>query len=251
MRPPIGVAAMIEVDRLMVDEYGIALVQMMEHAGRAVAEVARRLLGGDVAGRRVAILVGKGNNGGGGLVAARHLANAGAAVAVALAAPPGDLGAIPEHQRRTLARMGVPGSGDATDLAALAGTLNGAAIIVDALIGYRLRGDPRPPVAGFIAAANAATGLRVALDLPSGLDGDSGRPAAPTVRADATVTLAWPKAGLLGAPAASFVGALYLADIGVPRAVYRAVGVDVDTVFSRGAVVPIRQDGDGWCPLPD
>ena len=251
MRPPIGVAAMIEVDRLMVDEYGIALVQMMEHAGRAVAEVARRLLGGDVAGRRVAILVGQGNNGGGGLLAARHLANAGAAVAVALAAPPGDLGPAPEHQRRTLARMGVPGSGDATDPAALAGTLDGAAIIVDALIGYRLRGDPRPPVAGFIAAANAAPGRRVSLDLPSGLDGDSGQAATPTVRADATVTLAWPKAGLRGGRAAPFVGALYLANIGVPQAVYRAVGVDPGAIFSRGAVVPIRPDGDGWCPLPD
>lgn len=249
MPPPIGVAAMIEVDRLMVDEYGIALTQMMEHAGRAVAEVARRLLGGDVAGRRVAVLVGKGNNGGGGLVAARHLANAGATVTVALAAPPGDLGAVPEHQRRILARMGVPGSDDATDPAALAGTLAGAAIIVDALIGYRLRGDPRPPVAAFIAAANTATGRRVALDLPSGLDGDSGHQASPTLRADATVTLAWPKAGLLGASAAPVVGALYLADIGVPRAVYRAVGVDAGTIFSRGAVAPIRPGGDGWWPF--
>jgi NAD(P)H-hydrate epimerase len=228
--PPIDIAAMIEVDRLMVDEYGITLVQMMEHAGRAV---------------------GKGNNGGGGLVAARHLANAGAAVAVALAVSPGDLGPIPEHQRRILARMGIPGSIDATDLAALVGTLAGAVIIVDALIGYRLCGDPRPPIAGFIAAANAATGGRVALDLPSGLGGTSGEPAGPTLRADATVTLAWPKAGLLGAPAAPFVGALYLADIGVPRAVYRSVGIDAGTIFSRGAVVPIRPDGDGWRPLPD
>lgn len=248
--PPIDIAAMIEVDRLMVDEYGITLVQMLEHAGRAVAEVVRQLLGGDVARQRVAILVGKGKNGGGGLVAARHLANAGATVAVALAAPPGDLGPIPEHQRRILARMGVPGSSDATDLAALAGALAGAAIIVDALIGYRLRGDPRPPIAGFIAAANAATGRRVALDLPSGLDGARGEPAGPTLRADATVTLAWPKVGLLGASAAPFVGALYLADIGVPRAVYRSVGVDAGTIFSRGAVVPIRPDGDGWRPLP-
>jgi len=107
---PIRIAQMIEVDRLMVDEYGITLQQMMENAGRSLAGLARRLLGGSAAGRKVAVMVGKGNNGGGGLVAARHLANAGADIQVMIATPPDELGTVPERQRRILARMGVPGS---------------------------------------------------------------------------------------------------------------------------------------------
>ncbi len=248
---PIGVADMITVDRLMVDEYGITLIQMMENAGRGLAAVARALLGGDVAGRRIVVLAGKGNNGGGGLAAARHLANAGADIAVAVAAPPGELGEAPEHQRRVLARLGLPGSDRATGEAALPALLAGADLILDALIGYRLRCDPRPPIAGFIAAANTAVARRLALDLPSGLDGDRGSPASPTVRADATATLAWPKAGLLTPAAAPCVGALYLADIGVPMPVYRAVGVEPGPLFARGPVVRVERRDDGWAPLPE
>lgn len=99
---PVTVAEMIEIDRLMVEEYGIALLQMMENAGRSLAEVARRLLGGSVEGRHIVVLVGSGNNGGGGLVAARHLANAGAAVVVALVGA--RLRGVPEQQRRALSQ---------------------------------------------------------------------------------------------------------------------------------------------------
>ena len=194
---PVTVAQMIEVDRLMVEDYGILLLQMMENAGRGLAEVARYLLGGDVGGRKVVVLVGRGNNGGGGLVAARHLANAGAEVTVALATAPDALGDVPEHQRMTLARMGVTGSDQASEPSALPRMMERADLLLDALIGYRLRDAPREPIASFIHAANAAQAPRLALDLPSGLDGDRGVPLAPTLRADMTLTLAWPKAGLL------------------------------------------------------
>src|SRR5262249_8117325 len=153
--PSITVARMVEVDRLMIEEYGITLLQMMENAGRGLAEVARHLLGGNLAGRKVAVLVGKGNNGGGGLVAARHPANAAADVTVAVAAA--ELGEVPEHQRRALMRMGVAGSGAPTASSAVPDLLDGADLVLDALIGYRLRGAPREPVASFIHAANAAS----------------------------------------------------------------------------------------------
>ena len=93
--PPISVAQMVEVDRLMIDVYGITLLQMMENAGRSLAAVGRYTVGGDMAGRRMVVLVGRGNNGGGGLAAARHLANAGAEVSVALAAAPSRPGRSP------------------------------------------------------------------------------------------------------------------------------------------------------------
>ncbi|MBI3977904.1 MAG: NAD(P)H-hydrate epimerase [Chloroflexi bacterium] len=245
---PISVEQMIEIDRLVVGAYGITLVQMMENAGRSLAIVARRLAGGSVAGRRVVVLVGKGNNGGGGLVAARHLANAGARVMVALASPPEQLGDVPEQQRQVLARLGVSGSDGALSPSRLASVIESADLVLDALIGYSLRGAPREPIAGFIRLANATRVPRLALDLPSGLDGDRGTPLQPCLQANATLMLAWPKAGLLTAAADAYVGALYLADISVPAAAYRAVGVDPLTLFAPGPIVRIhRLDGD-WEP---
>ncbi|MBI2911396.1 MAG: NAD(P)H-hydrate epimerase [Chloroflexi bacterium] len=237
---------MIELDRLMVEEYGIGLLQMMENAGRSLAAVARHLLGGDVTGRKVVVLVGAGNNGGGGMAAARHLANAGATVLVALAAPPAGEGGVAEQQRRALVLMGVPGADGAMPVAGLQPALAGADLVLDALIGYSLRGAPREPVAGFIRAANAAQARRLALDLPSGLDPDTGAAGEPCVRASATLTLAWPKNGLLVEAARPFVGDLYLADISVPAAVYRAVGVDPGALFGRGPVMRLQPAGGGW-----
>ncbi len=243
---PIGVADMVEVDRLMIEEYGITLLQMMENAGRGLAAIARRMLGGSTAERRVLVLVGKGNNGGGGLVAARHLANAGAHVAVALAAEPGELGEVPEHQLRTLQRMGIDGSDRSTSPAEISALLADTDLVLDVLVGYSLRGAPREPVAGFIRAANAAPVPRVSLDIPSGLDGDSGIPQEPCFRANTTLTLAWPKAGLLTEAARPYVGDLYLSDIGVPEAVYRAVGVKSRQVFARGPILGVEVRGSDW-----
>ena len=258
---PITVAQMRQVDRLMVEEYGILLLQMMENAGRSLAVLARHMLGmnldGDrakrspgspAAGRRVVVLAGKGNNGGGGLVAARHLANAGALVTIALSDSPGELGEAPEHQRRSLLKMGIPGSDRRTEAERLPALLAEAELIIDALIGYSLRGAPHEPVASFIRATNAASAPRLALDIPSGLDGDSGTPYEPCIRADATLTLAWPKAGLLNPAALPYAGDLYLADISVPGAVYRAVGVEPGTLFAHGPVVPVIVHGSSWEP---
>src|SRR3990172_13388441 len=86
--PAITTQQMVEVDRLMTEEFGILLIQMMENAGRNLADLARRLSGGEVRGKRVAVFCGSGNNGGGGLVAARHLHNWGAEVLYKVIANP-------------------------------------------------------------------------------------------------------------------------------------------------------------------
>lgn len=242
---PIGVADMVEVDRLMIEEYGSTLLQMMENAGRSLAATGRRMLGGSTAERRVLVLVGKGNNGGGGLVAARHLAKASAHVTVALAAEPGELGEVPERHLGTLQGMGIDGSDRSTSVDELPALLPGTDLVLDALVGYSLRGAPREPVAGFIRAANATSAPRLSLDIPSGLDGDSGIPQEPCFRATTTLTLAWPKAGLLTEAARPYVGDLYLADIGVPEPVYRAVGVEREQIFARRPIVRLEvRDGD-------
>jgi NAD(P)H-hydrate epimerase len=245
---PITVAQMREVDRLMIEEYSIALLQMMENAGRSLAALARIVHGSDVANARVIVLAGAGNNGGGGLVAARHLANAGADVRVALSASPPLPGEVLEHQRMALVKMGISGADGVTEVGTIPTMVRDADLILDAMIGYGLHGAPHEPMASWIRLGNAALGRRVALDLPSGLDGDAGIPRDPTLRAAATVTLAWPKAGLLTPAAQVFVGDLYVADISVPEVVYRAVGVHRGDLFARGPVVRVWPAIGGWEP---
>src|SRR5688500_7871036 len=105
--PVVTTDQMIEVDRLMIEEWGITLFQMMENAGRNFAELARRQLGGTVQGKRIAVLCGNGNNGAGGMTAARHLHNWGAHVAVLLTSSESQLKEAPAHQWRILKKLGI------------------------------------------------------------------------------------------------------------------------------------------------
>jgi NAD(P)H-hydrate epimerase len=235
--PTVTVDQMREVDRLMVDEFGIELIQMMENAGRALAEHTRRWLDGDVRGRRVVVLAGRGGNGGGGLAAARRLSIWGADVSVVLGQDAANLDPVPARQLAILGRLGVPVS--SANIALPAG-LNRAEIILDALIGYSLRGAPREAIATLITAANAAAAPTISLDIPSGLGGDSGEPESPTVRAASTLTLALPKAGLVRSAAREWVGDLYLADISVPPAVYSRLGIEVGPIFATADIIPVN-----------
>lgn len=167
---------------------------------------------------------------------------------VALTQQPPLKGEIPEYQRRALERMEVAGSERASAADGISERLTSADLVLDALIGYSLRGSPREPEASFIRAANSTEAPRLALDLPSGLEGDTGEAREPVIRADATLTLAWPKAGLLIAGAAAYVGALWLVDISVPAAVYRSVGVEAGRLFAGGPIVGVRVLDGHWEP---
>lgn len=185
---------MREVDRLMIEEYGISLPQMMENAGRALAEVARFMMGGVINGQRVVVLAGPGGNGGGGLVAARRLHNWGADVSVLLSHKPAQMAEVPQCQLRAVSKIGAAisawdASTDPVD------TMRDTDLIIDALVGYGLRGALREPAASMVCAANSASAPVLALDVPSGMDTDSGEASAPTVRAASTLTLALPKRG--------------------------------------------------------
>lgn len=229
--PVLSTEQMVEVDRLMIEEYQISLIRMMENAGRNLAELARRELGGVVSGRRIAVLSGSGNNGGGGLVAARHLHNWGAEISLLLAFDPARLKEVPAQQWHILGTMGIEPD-DQPDL-------RNVELIIDALIGYGLSGDPRQPVAGWIDKANNSGNPILALDTPSGLDTTSGTPGNPCVRAAATLTLALPKSGLLTTQAAEYVGDLYLADISVPRELYQHIGVEVPNLFKSDSIIRV------------
>jgi NAD(P)H-hydrate epimerase len=229
--PVLSTDQMAEVDRLMIEEYQIGLVQMMENAGRNLAELARRKLGGHVEGQRIAVLSGAGNNGGGGLVAARHLHNWGAEISLVLAFEPARLKDVPAKQWRILRTMGIEPQ-DQPDLGK-------ADLIIDALIGYGLSGDPRQPVAGWIEKANLSGTKILSLDAPSGLDTTSGIQGNPSVKADATLTLALPKSGLLTTRAAEVVGELYIADISVPRELYQHFGIEIPNLFESESIVQV------------
>jgi NAD(P)H-hydrate epimerase len=232
----VSVDQMREVDRLMTEEVGISLLQMMENAGRCLATHARGMLGGDARGRQVVVLAGRGGNGGGGLAAARRLVVWGAAVTVVLAQSREDMRGVPGQQLTILEWIGIPVRLSADGISEL---FAGADLVIDALIGYSLRGAPAGPVAALIRAANASARPMLALDLPSGLDGDRGEASDPTIRATETLTLALPKRGLLAPAARPWVGQLHLADISVPEKVYRRVGLTVGPIFARSDIIPI------------
>jgi NAD(P)H-hydrate epimerase len=219
--PSVSEAQMREVDRLMVDDFHISLLQMMENAGRNLAELSLRAF----TPASVLVLAGSGGNGGGGLVAARHLTNRGVPVAVALSHDKSSMAPVPRHQLEILARMDVT----------LLEQPEKADLVIDALIGYTLRGDPSGRTAELINWANAQGGPVLSLDTPSGLDVTTGKPAKPSVSATATMTIALPKHGLRHA----LVGDLYLADISVPAALYHQLKLDVPVLFRDDTLVKI------------
>ncbi len=229
--PFISTPQMVEVDRLMMEEYGIRLIQMMENAGRNLAALSRQILTGDVGGKRIVVLCGAGNNGGGGMVAARHLSNWGAAVQLKVFGAPKRLKDIPAHQYNILQVLGLV-SRERIDL-------EGTDLILDAMIGYGITGDPRGEIAQWILNLNQSGRPVLALDTPSGLDATTGVPGNPCVRAAATMTLALPKTGLRTPGAQPYVGDLYLADISVPPQLYARMGIEVPRIFSRDTIVKI------------
>jgi len=225
---------MAEVDRLMIEEYGILLIQMMENAGRNLAEQAWRMMDGELPGRRVVVLCGKGNNGGGGMVAGRDLHHRGTEVSVKLAGDPAGLKEIPAHQWDILQVMALTQADD-PDLVE-------ADLIVDAIIGYGLAGNPRGEAADWIRRANAAGRPILALDAPSGLDTTSGKAGEPCIRATVTLTLALPKTGLVTPAAQEVVGELFLADISVPPELYGRLGLEVGPLFAAGPIVQVGEN---------
>ena len=239
----LSAAQMAEVDRLAIEEYGITLLQMMEQAGSHLAEVVRLELGGELVGRTVVVAVGPGNNGGGGLGAARHLVNRGAAVRVVLSRPALRTTEASRHQLATLIAMGVSCCVATFDLSdvELEDALAGAEMVVDAVLGYRLHEAPRGEeerLIGFIARSRRPV---VSLDLPSGMDPDSGEAAGVVVNAAATLTLALPKVGIWSPVGRTRIGRLYLGDLGLPLALYTAIGVDPGRPFSGGRLVIVDQ----------
>jgi NAD(P)H-hydrate epimerase len=233
--PDLTTEQMIEVDRAMIEDFKIELIQMMENAGRNLAHLAReRFLEGNPRGKRVIVLAGRGGNGGGAMVCARRLMNWGAVVEVRLTRDVADFQGVPAHQLEILSRMQVPISPPGST--AFFSQESAVDLIVDGLIGYNLSGAPRGQAAELIHWANEQPAPILALDTPSGLDTATGEIFDPTIKAAATLTLALPKQGLRTGLAQ--VGELYLADISVPPTLYeQALGLQVGSLFAESEII--------------
>jgi NAD(P)H-hydrate epimerase len=229
---------MIEVDRLMIENYKIELIQMMENAGLGLAHLARaRFFRGDVISKKVTVMAGTGGNGGGVMVCARRLFNYGARVTVCLSKPKDAYTGVPARQLSILIRMGVEvAEGDEI------GALPGPDLIIDGIIGFSLRGAPRGTAGNMIRWANRQAAPVLALDVPSGVDATTGTDFDPAIKAAATMTLALPKAGLRASGVGERVGELYLADIGVPPALYAepSLGLHVGDIFAESDIVRLK-----------
>jgi len=233
--PVITSDQMREVDRLMIEEYGIQLIQMMENAGRNLAETARCLLDYSISGKKILIAVGKGNNGGGGLVAARHLSNWGAEVVVVT--ENSRFSGIPEQQWEILQKLPIKFVLGESALKYISRTK--ADLLIDSLIGYGLKGNPRDYLTTLIRKINRSGIPVLSLDIPSGLDATTGEVSSVCIQAAATMTLALPKVGLMKKDVHQIVGKLFLADIGVPPGLYQKIGLQVGPIFNSESVIEL------------
>jgi NAD(P)H-hydrate epimerase len=238
--PAVTAEQMREVDRIAVEEFGLGILQMMENAGRNLAQNVLEMLGEaqphpEPSRRRVVtVLAGAGGNGGGGLCCARHLRNRGIKVRLVLDREPAALGGAAARQLLTLQAAGL----QPTEARGAVEAIHRAQVVVDALIGYSLRGAPRGRTAELIQACNGHAARILSLDVPSGLEATTGETAGLAVEPERTLTLALPKTGL----AANVGGEIYLADIGIPPQVYHRLGLSFEPFFQDRYWIRLQRD---------
>ncbi len=215
LEPVLSADAMRAADAYTIDELGIPGFTLMETAGRAaVAECFKRF--GDLAGKRITIVCGKGNNGGDGLVMARVFASAGARVEVLLLARAG-LTPDAERNLRILESLAARRSSSGVRITTYAGELPAGDFYVDALLGTGLKVELREPVRGIVDLLNDRQAPCVAVDVPTGINSDTGQAMGVAVRADLTVTMGALKTGLLLNDGPDHAGDVVVAEIGIPR----------------------------------
>lgn len=205
---------MRELDRKAVQERGIPSLTLMENAGRAVAELAGRMAEASP-DRPIIVICGRGSNGGDGFVAARHLVQMGRKVQVLVAAPADEISGDAKHNLARLSEAGLSPV-HVTEVEPVARACAHAGLVVDALLGTGLTGKPRGLSAQLIEAINDCRRPVLAVDVPSGLDADSGDTLGVAVRAQETVTMGLPKLGLYVYPRMDYAGKVTVADIGFP-----------------------------------
>jgi NAD(P)H-hydrate epimerase len=245
--PVLSREQMQNVIKLMVEDYGLGNLQTLENAGRALAILGRKLLGNDLKGKTAIVLAGAGYCGAAGMVAARYLFNWGAKVTVVMTRTLENLGNMTSNQHRILRRLNVTVVPQ-TSLAPLRllNDLRQNDLIFDTIIGWGLYSKLYGNEAFLVQVLRQTEGFIVSLDLPSGLPPnkfalDGAEFSDLCVKANATLTVALPKTGLIADYASTYIGNLYLADIGVPPVLYKRLGLEVATLFSAGEILQLTQ----------
>ena len=212
------------VDEVAVQEYGMSGLVLMENAGRGCAERISEIIRLHTAGNGVpvTILCGKGNNGGDGYVIARHLELLGHPVSLVALASADELGgdARANAEVAKLAGLAIASLPSPDELQT---QLFSAGVVVDCMLGTGAQGEPREPYVTAIRLANHAAAVRIAIDLPTGLDCDSGTIAKTTFRADHTLTMVAEKVGFSAGEALSVLGKVTVVPIGIPRKMLAAL----------------------------
>lgn len=225
--PAVTADEMRMIDEVATETHGFSLLQMMENAGRNVAEHVLETTSGPVC-----VVAGNGGNGGGGLACARHLHNHGRAVSIRLDRDASDLSGATAAQYRILEHTDVPVSTTPENQLD-----RDATVIVDVLIGYGLSGPPHGAPRELIGVINQIDATVVSLDVPSGLDATTGSAPGTRVDADHVLTLALPKTGLLGLDCS-----VSLADIGIPPTVFHQLEIPYEQPYGDEYRVSIMPD---------
>ena len=228
--PSVSEEQMREADCIAEKEYGLSILQMMENAGRNLTLNVMELIQWDK-DKIITITAGTGGNGGGGICSARHLLNRGYKINLLLTRNIGDYTGPAKSQLKILLKSGfkplLPNK--AKDV------LSRTDIVVDALIGYSLRGAPKGRTEEYINLINSLNKRVLALDLPSGINATTGETPGVYIKATRTLTLALPKPGLTN-PAS---GDIFLADIGIPPEVFRQMGIIFNPFFNKDFYIRI------------
>ncbi len=226
------------LDRAAIEDYGILGLVLMENAGRAVAEAAARMLDGS---GRVVVVCGSGNNGGDGFVAARHLSNRSVEVEVYLLAAVDDLQGDAATNCHIGQQMDLP-IFENPDPATLEAAVNSADLVIDAILGTGISGEVRDPAQSAIAAINQSQARVLAVDIPSGISGDTGVEMGEAVWADRTLTFGLPKIGHYCYPGRDHCGEIELVDISLPAALVEAADLLTNLTTSQdvAAMLPPR-----------
>ena len=236
--PVITVEQMAKIEQLMIEEFGIHLNVMMENAGKQLAELSCRMLNHNPAGKKVAVVVGNEKYRTCGMVTARRLSELGSQVTILSVISKALI--FPESKQEILRDTNFDYQEGENSLRALHdGTYD---LILDALMGYNIRGECSVEFDNMIDVMNRSDTPIISMDIPSGLDGETGMNSDHCIRAAATLTLALPKAGLLVPEASPFVGNLFLADISLPPPLYQMLGISFTPIFQNNGIIPLSEN---------
>ncbi|WHH61749.1 NAD(P)H-hydrate dehydratase [Petroclostridium sp. X23] len=236
-------STMRKIDNDAIEKIGIPGVVLMENAGLTVVEEIKKTLG-ELSYKSVIIFCGRGNNGGDGFVIARHLFNAGVNVLVVLVAETKDIKGDALTNFKIIQKLGVKiiQSVDGQYLEEIAASLYLCDMVVDAIFGTGIKGTVSDAVAAIFDLINSSGRCVLSVDIPSGINGDSGKICGSCVNANKTVSFVLPKVGLLNYPAADYVGHLVVSDISIPMSIIQQQNININTIekdYIKG-LLPVR-----------